>query len=198
MLFFAGLVATNGSRVADQLEWATEVLKHESAFRAHGASGLPEHWRPSKQINVPAIFQPLGEAYSSQWPDPRLDQIGKAMQAWDGDGQHAGLGVGQLKTHKSKYQSPKGPPRWKAFESLFFVAKTINRHGRELRKLLRIPEPLDAVPTPMEVMRQRAETAEQRAETAERRGQPRRQRKRRRRRRRTGSRRAGSRSRRRP
>ena len=167
MLFFAGLVATNGSRVADQLEWATEVLKHESAFRAHGASGLPEHWRPSKQINVPAIFQPLGEAYSSQWPDPRLDQIGKAMQAWDGDGQHAGLGVGQLKTHKSKYQSPKGPPRWKAFESLFFVAKTINRHGRELRKLLRIPEPLDAVPTPMEVMRQRAETAEQRAETAE-------------------------------
>ena len=159
MLFFTGLVATNGSRVAEQVEWATEVLTYESAFRAHGAAGLPEHWRPSKQVNIPAIFKPLGAAYSSKWPDARLDQIGKAMHAWDGEGQHALLEAGNLKYHRS--QPPRGPPRWKTFDALFSVAGTIKRHGVKLRQLLKIEEPVYEIPTPMEVVQQRAETAEE-------------------------------------
>ena len=86
------------------------------------------------------------------FPGPRLEQIGKAMQAWRGPGSTDDLNPLRLREHwnakpmapstssKKKYE---GPPRWKT-AVIIKVARLVKRSGVELRRLLQIEEPMEA------------------------------------------------------
>ena len=79
MLFFGLLVlSTPHERSLD--DWATRVMRYAARYFSEGLTGLPDDWKPSRQVNVPHIYLPLDKAYcKSQWETPVLERIANAI-----------------------------------------------------------------------------------------------------------------------
>ena len=147
MLFLTGLVTVSGPLVSTLNKWADLALLEETAYAQPGWV-MPEAW---KQVGAKAsvIFEPLEYAYNNVRDADRLEQIGKMMQAWRGDGRMNELTVDRLRKHftsgvlgpPSHPKKPNGgPPRWRTPAAALGVAALYKRHGVELRKLLKIEE----------------------------------------------------------
>ena len=140
ILALALLVLSAGKTVAVLDKWACGALSEEKRLIDLGAEyTMPDtpKWKATGNI-VPEMFEPLSHAYDGgNWSTSALDQIGKAMQAWRGDGRVNGLTAGHLKDYIGsgvKGPGPKkkpknGPPRWKTGAALINVAALVKRHG---------------------------------------------------------------------
>ena len=95
------LCVTHRGKVDVLNEWAKEVLKEEPEACRQGAAWKPpkERWPRGGKYQVSSIYQPLAHAYKGViWPEEVLDDVGKAMTAWRGEGAVDGL-TGQLLKH---------------------------------------------------------------------------------------------------
>eukprot|EP00966_Prymnesium_polylepis_P146774 3390170-Prymnesium_polylepis.1 len=127
MLFFGYLVLVTPTE-RNLNDWATRVWRYAPRYFSEGLAGLPDEWKPSKQVNIPDIYQPLAKAYAqSQWETPMLQRIADAIhQSITDDGWKLNLTEQRLRDHYTwqtkdkKVQSSKHPCRirWKSPEGL--------------------------------------------------------------------------------
>eukprot|EP00966_Prymnesium_polylepis_P164501 3802987-Prymnesium_polylepis.1 len=111
-------------------------------------AALPDEFKTGA---VPPMFRRLETAYNGTWKGERLEQIGKVMQLWEGQGKFDKLDAGRLKSHKAKPVGGKGKPvwqrRWRTPAALFFAARLICQSLATLRGLLATEEPLEELLT---------------------------------------------------
>ena len=145
LLFLALLVLTGHHNVDELKKWASDVLVGARNYNTTGVEGLPVEWKPSRFVNVPVIFAPIHDAYCKKtWRTDVLDNIGKVIQAWQGDGRCDKLDAQRLREHSEKLRGPSkdkkskagGPARWKTSESLIGVATLISKHATDLKQRL--------------------------------------------------------------
>ena len=133
MLFFGLLVlSTPHERSLD--DWATRVMRYAARYFSEGLTGLPDDWKPSRQVNTPDIYEPLAKAYTrTQWETPVLQRIADAIhQSVTDDGFKLNLDPQRLRDHYSwqtKMNASKAKhtcrTRWKCPQALFGVAQLI-------------------------------------------------------------------------
>ena len=119
VLFLALLVVSSSKDVPQLKEWAAAVVRKESSYIQRGSATLPAEYTKGK---LPAIFEPIDAAYHTSWPAANLNQIGKAMQLFEGKGRLDEMTADRLKRHKAK-ENPLGWRRARTLEALFGVAR---------------------------------------------------------------------------
>jgi hypothetical protein len=126
VLFFALLLVATAESRATLRSWAKQVVDVKPE-----AMQLKASWQPPQgeggwplKNKVSTIFGPLDAAYNrTAWSDSYLDQIGAAMQLFDGDGRIDNVRMSGLRNHLRKGKPPRGvrapgkkgdaPPRWR-------------------------------------------------------------------------------------
>ena len=168
MTFFALLVVKYPPPAVNLADWATRVMRYHPRYISDDLAGLPVDWKPSKQVNVPAIYAPIASAPTPTRPgtrptwhaSPRRCTAGTAMAR----AKALNLTAQKLHDHNTwqkseKIKSSKHPARirWKTLEALFGVAELVQKERRELQRLLDIEEDISSKPSLQEtVVMQRA------------------------------------------
>ena len=133
-------------------EWARAVMLEAPQAHELGCKWVPssESW-PRGKFNVPCIYDPLVYAHQKvSWPEPTLDAIGLAMQAWRGNGHVDGLRGSLLKNYIHKppiairpsIKDNKPRPRYRSW-AVVRVAQLLLKRGVALRKLLHLDAAAD-------------------------------------------------------
>ena len=173
VLLWAFMLCVTHVGAVKKLEtWAKSAILAAPEAEAHTAAWVPseEKW-PKGQYQVSSIFDPLMHAYQRvAWPEPALDAIGLAMQAWRSDGFVNGL-TGQLLKHyiakpplgpRRQGSKRDPPPRYRSW-AIVRVAQLLLSHGAALRRLLQLDaDAEEAQPSDVVIARlsQRVETLE--------------------------------------
>ena len=153
VLFLAFLLVAAPGSAGNLQAWAKQVSACST-----GAAEQREKWKPPAaseggwpvKDGSSTIFEPLRAAFlNTKWPDETLDQIGVAMQLWDGPapGAREKLRHKQLRDYvatqppglrRSKKDSVKScPPRWRTFQ-VCRVAELVHRSGPALQVAVQV------------------------------------------------------------
>ena len=100
ILFFGFLLVTGPKNAKDLHKWAAGVRSERRE-----ALELQSEWRPAASWGTAngesLLFEPLREAYKSQWPGDALEAIARAIEQWPGGGQLDGLDRRHLSNHSA-------------------------------------------------------------------------------------------------
>jgi len=139
LLCTAAESAPNGRFELDK--WSSLVLSEERR-----ATELAAAWKPpgEKRIAID-FFSPLEHVFNKRsWPRPVLDMVGRAMQAWRGEGQFDGLDGELLHNYIDRtplaacaVSKTKPPARWKSW-AVVRIARLLYSSAHTLRKLLKL------------------------------------------------------------
>ena len=153
--------------VADLQSWAKKVSSYVDE-----AEMLTVQWTPPEKVwpvnnSISSMYDPMHAAFSNVCNIDDLGTIAAAMRLWDGPGRCDELDGKMLSNYrlkgyravsKNRKKPNEGPPRWRSWV-IVYVAELIHRHGRALRRALKLDDmEVDEVPTAHE----RALTAEAR------------------------------------
>lgn len=163
-------------KVEELGKWATGILDaQEKQYLEQGAAWtMPAEWRPNRGVEC-ATMKVLTNAYRAEKTKKSLDAVATAMQAWRGVGRDEmfdNLDQGRLREHFKWSKDPKvakaGIAKGRLRAAIVPVVALVKRHGKELRRLLRMDDEERAeVPTVMQenaTLKRRVDEAQQAAE----------------------------------